>query len=658
MLARLQFRLTHKILFIAAVGILGLVAFAAIYQMGRMSEDASQERERAARTMSDLSKKLSIELLEARRTEKDFQLRREDSYVKRHAELAAAIDQDLERLKQLARNSDITGLADKIATVQTGFTSYVREFGALAQAEIKLGLNETLGLSGSLRTAVHGIETKLQEGDATALTRWMLTMRRHEKDFMLRRDAKYIADFKVAVASFTKELAAEDLPAAVKADINRKLDTYQKGFLAWAEGAQDVTRHGAAISKEFQAIAPVIADSQEVLERYYVEADAASNAVRAATGQRMIVAFVAAALLVSALSLLVGRSVSKALTGMTAAMRKLAGGDFSVVLPGLGRRDEIGEMAQAVETFKIRAEEKARLEAEAKQQQERLAAEQRKADMRRLADQFEGAVGQIIHTVSSASTELEAAANTLTKTAESTEALSTQVAAASEEASANVQSVASASEEMASSVNEIGRQVQNSAQIASEAVRQAHSTNEQVDALTQAATQIGTVIELINTIAGQTNLLALNATIEAARAGEAGRGFAVVASEVKALAEQTAKATEQISQQISGIQSATGESAMAIGEISATIGQISEISSTIAAAVEEQGAATQEISRNIQQAAEGTTQVSANISAVQRGAIETGTASAQVLSSAQSLSQESERLKLEVDRFLSTVRAA
>ncbi len=658
MLARLQFRLTHKILFIAAVGILGLIAFAAIYQLGRMSEDASQERERAARAMSDLSKRLSIELLEARRTEKDFQLRRDDSYVKRHSELAAAIDHNLERLKQLARGSDITGLADKIAVVQTGFAGYVREFSALAQAEIKLGLNETLGLSGSLRTAVHGIESKLQENDSSVLTRGMLMMRRHEKDFMLRRDAKYVAEFKTSAAAFAKELAEEDLSAAVKTDISRKLDTYQKGFLAWAEGAQDVARHGAAISKEFQTIAPVIADSQEVLERYYQEADAASNAVRVATGQRMTVVFVVAALLVSILSLLVGRSVSKALTAMTSAMRKLAGGDFSIVLPGLGRRDEIGEMAQAVETFKIRAEEKARLEAEAQQRQERLAAEQRKADMHRLADQFEGAVGQIIHTVSSASTELEAAANTLTKTAESTEALSTQGAAASEEASANVQSVASASEEMASSVDEIGRQVQNSAQIASEAVRQAHSTNEQVGTLTQAATQIGNVIELINTIAGQTNLLALNATIEAARAGEAGRGFAVVASEVKALAEQTAKATEQISQQISGIQNATGQSAMAIGEISATIGQISEISSTIAAAVEEQGAATQEISRNIQQAAEGTTQVSANISAVQRGAIETGSASAQVLASAQSLSQESERLKLEVDRFLCTVRAA
>jgi methyl-accepting chemotaxis protein len=232
------------------------------------------------------------------------------------------------------------------------------------------------------------------------------------------------------------------------------------------------------------------------------------------------------------------------------------------------------------------------------------------------------------------------------------------VAAASEEASTNVQSVASATEELTSSVNEISRQVQESARMANEAVGQARKTNGRIDELSKAAARIGDVVELINTIAGQTNLLALNATIEAARAGEAGRGFAVVASEVKALAEQTAKATGEIGQQITGIQAATQESVSDIREISGTIEKLSEISSTIAAAVEEQGAATQEISRNVQQAAEGTMQVSSNITDVQRGASETGSASSQVLSAAQSLSGDSNRLKREVGKFLDSVRAA
>src|SRR5204862_185200 len=238
------------------------------------------------------------------------------------------------------------------------------------------------------------------------------------------------------------------------------------------------------------------------------------------------------------------------------------------------RGDEIGDLAKTVTVIRQNAETKARDEAEARAQQELTAAERRKADMVRLADQFETAVGEIVETVSSASTKLEASATTLTATAERAQELTGMVAAASEEASTNVQSVASATEELSSSVNEISRQVQDSARMASDAVGQARTTTDRVSELSKAASRIGDVVELINTIAGQTNLLALNATIEAARAGEAGRGFAVVASEVKALAEQTAKATGEISQQISGIQGATQESVAAIKEISDIIGKM------------------------------------------------------------------------------------
>ncbi len=239
-----------------------------------------------------------------------------------------------------------------------------------------------------------------------------------------------------------------------------------------------------------------------------------------------------------------------------------------------------------------------------------------------------------------------------------TERLSATVASASDEASANVQSVASATEEMTSTVNEIGRQVIESTTIASQAVLQAEQTDAGIGELSRAAERIGDVLKLITSIAEQTNLLALNATIEAARAGDAGRGFAVVASEVKALAAQTAKATEEIGQQIAGIQTATQGSVAAIKQIGGTIKRISEIASTIAAAVEEQSAATKEISRNVQEVATGTTKVATNIGEVSRGASETGSASSQVLSSAQSLSAESTRLKSEVGKFLDTVRSA
>ncbi len=318
------------------------------------------------------------------------------------------------------------------------------------------------------------------------------------------------------------------------------------------------------------------------------------------------------------------------------------------------RDDEIGEALRNLQTVQTIV----RFSRDEVQAVQRRSEMQRKSDMTKLADGFETAIGEIVETVSSAATELEASASTLSSTAGRAQELASAVATGSEAASTNVHSVASAAEEMSSSVREIGRQVQDSSRIANEAVSQAHATTERVSELSRAAARIGDVVELINAIAGQTNLLALNATIEAARAGEAGRGFAVVASEVKALAEQTAKATGEIGQQVGGIQAATQDSVSAIGEISGTIGRLSEIASAIAAAVQQQGAATQEIARNVQQAAQGTQQVSSNVGDVQRGASETGSASSQVLSAAQMLSRDSNRLKFEVGKFLNSVRAA
>ena len=650
-------RLTHKVMAIGIVGLIGLLAFGAIYQAGSWSQDASRTVAKSARDISDLSKQLSIEMLEARRNEKNFQQRRNESYAKSHAELVVKIDRDFGRLEDLTRAADLGALTEKVRFAHDGFRKYAADFASLVGAEIRLGLNETLGLSGALRGAVHDIESKLKEIDEPRLTSWMLMMRRNEKDFMLRRDQKYVAEIKKSAAEFSKALSAVAIASPVMAEITAKLATYQKEFAAWAETAQQTAAYGASMMKTFRGFEPVMVEIAQGVERLYREAEAAEASTRDAVRTWMLIAFALSVVLVCSLSLLIGRSISNALTSMVSAMTRLAGGDVGMAIPGLGRRDEIGEMAGAVEVFKNNMIEADRLRAEQLEAEARQA-EQRKADMRELANAFEGAVGEIVETVSSAATELEASADTLTKAAERSQRLATTVATASEEASTNVQSVSCASEELTTSVNEISRQVQESSRVANEAVGQAQKTNGRVSELSMAASRIGDVVELINTIAGQTNLLALNATIEAARAGEAGRGFAVVASEVKALAEQTAKATGEISQQISGIQAATQESVEAIKEIGATIGRMSEISSTIAAAVEEQGAATQEISRNIQHAATGTQQVSSNITDVQHGATETGSASAQVHSAAKSLSSESNRLKLEVSKFLDSVRAA
>jgi methyl-accepting chemotaxis protein len=356
-------------------------------------------------------------------------------------------------------------------------------------------------------------------------------------------------------------------------------------------------------------------------------------------------------------SLLLHNGIGKPIHRMTQAMTALAANDLTVAIPGVGRRDEIGAMAGAVQVFRDGLARTKALEEEAARTQAGLEA-QRKAAMREMAATFEGAVGGIIRAVATAAANLKSTAAHMSSVAAETASQSTHVAAAAEQAAANVNTVAAAAEELGVSVNEIGRQVQASADLADAAVLEAGKSADLVRNLRDGAVKIGAVVDLISGIAGQTNLLALNATIEAARAGEAGRGFAVVATEVKELAGQTAKATGEIARQIGEIQSWTGETVDAIGLIVGRITEMSGLSTGIAAAIEEQGSATQEIVRNVGQAATGAGEVTTNIAGVASAAEGAGAAAEQVLGSASELSVQAERLDQEVHRFLDTVRAA
>ena len=349
--------------------------------------------------------------------------------------------------------------------------------------------------------------------------------------------------------------------------------------------------------------------------------------------------------------------VVRPLARMTDSMADLAKGNLEIEVRGIDRRDEVGTLARSLQSFKDNGLEMRRLQVE--QEALKLKAEQeRKESLRQLANTFEASVQGVVQAVSSAATEMQSAASAMSATAEETSRQAIAVASASEQTSANVQTVATATEELSASISEIGRQVTISNSFTAQAVDEANRTTETMRGLVASARQIGDVIELINSIANQTNLLALNATIEAARAGEAGKGFAVVASEVKALASQTAKATDEIQTKVVEIQTATGGAQSAVENIGKMIAQISEIASAIASAVEEQGAATQDISGNVQEAARGTQEVSGNIASVNQAATETGTAATQVLGAASSLSREAEKLRMEVDSFIATVRAA
>ena len=367
-------------------------------------------------------------------------------------------------------------------------------------------------------------------------------------------------------------------------------------------------------------------------------------------------ALVAVLLVILAIRTIFGRVITRRLTAMTTAMRGLAEGDHMVEIPVQAGADEIAEMAGAVEIFKRNAVKTERLQVEQNAEQARKL--QRQAAVEQHIASFEQGVRDTLDQLTSAAAEMRTTSQGMSATSDKTTARTTAVAGVVEEVSGNMQTVAAAAEELLSSVSEIGRQVDHSSKIAGQAVEEAGHTNATVLTLSQAAQKIGDVVKLITSIAEQTNLLALNATIESARAGEAGKGFAVVAAEVKTLANQTAKATEEIGAQVTSMQHATGDAVNAIGNITCTITTISEIAEAIAASVEAQGAATREIARNVQEAANGANAVSGNITGVNEAARETGTVSGEVLASAEKLGRQAAAMRADVDRFLANIRAA
>lgn len=401
------------------------------------------------------------------------------------------------------------------------------------------------------------------------------------------------------------------------------------------------------------AVTKIVTYRTNLSESLAREAQETSNASRIAVLTALGVIVVLGLLV----SWLIVRNISNPIVSMTRVMQALANHEMNTEVPGAERKDEIGKMSKAVLFFKENMMATQRLQEEQSIQAEE-AQNRRREEMMKLADDFESAVGAVVDMVASAASELQASVGTLTAASEETNAQCTAVASAAEQAASNVQTVAAAIEELSSSASEISRQVEISTGVASRAVDEAQQTNSRMTGLQTDAEKIGTIIGLIDEIASQTNLLALNATIEAARAGEAGKGFAVVAQEVKGLAEQTGKATAEISAQIKSMQTSSSDAGEAINGIGRTIGEMSEISNSIVGAMEEQGRTTADVTSNIQQATTGTREVTANIEGVAAAAKDSAEASTQVLASASELAEQAETLRMEMNKFLATVRAA
>ena len=625
---------------------------------------------RATARQTNQMGRIQANLLEARLGVKDYILKGSDDARRKVEERIGALKSYIEESKSLFQEpqevQEIETISHEIDEYEGAFA---RVIGFRSQRNALVDRMNELGPKAE-RALTEIMKSAYADGDPSASflagqsLRHLLLARLYSNRFLVTNEQAHADRAVKEMKGFSQ--TAEQMRNELQNPTRRRLATEVVELAAgYSEAFDEVTKvifeRNGVIFGTLDRIGPVVAkQSEDIKLRNKKTQDTlgpeATASIQAAEWIGVVTSLVAI-LLGAVFAFVIGRAISRPIIAMTTAMGELAKGNLDAEVPAMGRRDEIGQMAAAVQVFKENAIEVERLKQE-QEEQDRRSAEEKRQQMVELADGFEASVRGVVDLVSSAATELQATAKDMSATAEQTSSQSTTVASASEEATTNVQTVASAAEELSASIQEISRQISESNQIAQGAVSNAESTNEEVQGLASAAQKIGDVVNLIRDIAEQTNLLALNATIEAARAGDAGKGFAVVASEVKSLANQTAKATEEIAGQVEGMQSATQGTVQSIEEITKVIARISENATAIASAIEEQNASTQEIARNVQQAASGTQEVQGNIVQVQSAAEQTGTSAGQVLSAASELSEQSEKLRGEVDRFVSGLRAA
>lgn len=647
-------KISMRVNLLAALAVLATAVMAAVYFNGDRILNSELDRASRFAQLAELAQNVETGTLQMRRREKDFLLRKDAAYIGKYESEAEKVRAMLGEMEALALAAETRAA---IARLSAGIPRLTEQFRTVAAIQETIGLDEDKGLRGMLRGAVHAVEEKLEAKGLDALTVKMLMMRRHEKDFMLRGHEKYIGRIDTRRQEFDALLGNTSFAPDEKTEIAKLMDAYQAGFRSYAQASVNLTGETAKLSTIFAELVP---DFELVFDASQTGKAAAAAELHAAREQirtAFIVSALAILVVAALLGLLIGRSITGPIRSMTTNMRDLADGNTQLEIAGTGERNEIGEMARAVEVFRQNAIRNRELEAEQARQAANAEAEKRRM-MARIAEEFDASIGNVVGTVSSAASQLNATARSMAGITEEASHKASTVAAVQEQTAANVRTVAAATEELSSSIAEINQQVSDAAEMSKKAVEDVQTTAHQIETLASTADKIGEVISMISDIAGQTNLLALNATLEAARAGEAGKGFAVVASEVKALANQTAKATESISQLILEVQSETTSAVSSVDGIGSVITRLEEISVAIAAAMEEQDATTQEVAHSINEASSGTQDVSASIEIVSEASQEAGAASNQVMASAGQLLEQADIMKEEVRRFIESVQAA
>ncbi len=642
-----------QILAICGLALIGFMAIGSVYLIGNSVLSDVRHNHNSTVHLFELEEELRFELLNARRREKDFLIRLDEKYVGQHAEVISTQKSLLAELNGVAQTENEQ---KNLAALGTLITNYESQFAEVVKDRLTIGLNEESGLRGELRTAVKNAEEKLKSFKADDLTVLMLMMRRHEKDFLLRLDEKYIKRLDQRITEFNALMAKADFPASNKTEIAGLLDTYKKAFHNLAELRLALIPKEKALSKIYAAGQPALDSLHEEVQVLFQEATEATETTSSFIQNIIAGVIVGTTIIVVGFGLWVSGLLSKPIQGLTNVMEDLSSGNMDVAIPGSSYKNEIGQMSQSVSFFRDRLVENEKMSAE--QQAEQARQLEQANNLRKLIGSFEGTISEVLDEVNSAVQNMTENSPIMRDAAIQVKDQCTTSANSASQATENVQTVATASEELSASIKEIGRQVEQSTSVTQEAVHQADKTRTIMDELSESTAKIGEVVGLITDIAEQTNLLALNATIEAARAGEAGKGFAVVASEVKHLASQTSQATDEITLQISGVQDASAQAAEAIGSITTTIQKVHEIASAIAAAVQEQAAATSEIARSVEETANIAQTMRQDLSKTSDTAFETEKAAGNVLTTADNLSSQSTNLSSSIKTFLDDIRTA